>query len=132
MLSSECLQELRSAWLPNMTDAGLDRVIELLERASPLLIHGCFTRAIPMGCLATHIAWNHPRTEHLTQDAGIMWLHHVARLNPATSQVLREWDRCGVRDLNIRQDLLAFLAEEKQRRQEAPAPAERVSLVEVG
>jgi hypothetical protein len=129
MLSSECLQELRGTWLPNTTDTALDRLIELLERASPLLIHGCFTRAIPMGCLASHIAWNHPATEHLTQDAGIMWLHHVARLNPATSQLLREWDRCGVRDLGIRQDLLAELHEEKQRRQPAP---EANRLVEVG
>jgi hypothetical protein len=130
MLSSESLQELRSIWMPNTTDAGLDRLIELLERASPLLIHGCFTRTIPMGCLASHIAWNHPSTERLTQDAGIMWLHHVARLNPATSHVLREWDRCGVCDLSIRQDLLAVLREEKERRQ-AAVPVEECSLVEV-
>ena len=30
MLSPECLGELRSAWLPNMTEAGLGRLIELL------------------------------------------------------------------------------------------------------
>src|SRR4051812_46159170 len=100
MLSSECLTELRSAWLPNLTDAGLNRIIELLETGSPLLVHGCFTKAIPMGCLATHAAWHHPRTAHLTQEAGITWLHHVACLNPATSQVLREWDRRGTHDLD--------------------------------
>src|SRR3954465_15446456 len=88
MLTPECLGELRSAWLPNITDAGLDRLIDLLEKGSPLLIHGCFTRAVPMGCLATQVAWNHPQTAHLTLDAGITWLHRVAGLNPATSQVL--------------------------------------------
>ena len=49
MLSSECLEELRSAWLPHITNAGLDRLVDLLEKSSPLLIHGCFTRAVPMG-----------------------------------------------------------------------------------
>ena len=56
MLSSECLGELRAAWLPNITNAGLNRLVELLEKGSPLLIHGCFTRALPMGCLATEVA----------------------------------------------------------------------------
>src|SRR4051794_31155410 len=54
MLTSQALRELHTAWFPNMTDAGLTRLIELLEQSSPLLIHGCFTRATPMGCLATH------------------------------------------------------------------------------
>src|SRR5262249_29409038 len=62
MLSQECVHELRSAWLPNLTDDGLDHLIDLLEKNSPLLIHGCFTRAVPMGCLATHAGWHHPRT----------------------------------------------------------------------
>jgi hypothetical protein len=124
MLSPECLGELRSAWLPNMTDAGLRRLIDLLEKGSPLLIHGCFTRAVPMGCLASHLAWNHPQTAHLTVDAGITWLHQVAGLNPATSHVLREWDRRGVRDLQFRAGLLAVLRAEQAARQ-APAPAAR-------
>ncbi len=120
MLSPECLGELRTAWLPNMTDAGLNRLIELLEKGSPLLIHGCFTRAVPMGCLATHVAWNHPRTEKLTVDAGICWLHQVAGLNPATSHVLRTWDRGGVRDLELCADLLAVFREEARRRADSP------------
>ena len=119
MLSPECLGELRSAWLPHMTDAGLDRLVELLEKSSPLLIHGCFTRAVPMGCLATHVAWHHPNTQHLTLDAGITWLHHVAGLNPATSHVLREWDRRGVHDLELRADLLAFFQQARGNRQSA-------------
>jgi hypothetical protein len=111
MLSPECLHELRTAWLPNITASGLTRLIELLEKGSPLLIHGCFSRAVPMGCLATHVAWNHPRTAHLTVEAGINWLHCVAGLNPATSLVIREWDRRGAHDWEMRADLLAVLRE---------------------
>jgi hypothetical protein len=125
MLSPECVGELRSAWLPHVTDAGLDRVIDLLEKGSPLLIHGCFTRVVPMGCLASHVAWNHPRTEHLTLDAGINWLHRVAGLNPATSLVLREWDRRGVHDLELRADLLTLFRQERQERRRAAAPARK-------
>src|SRR5262245_42080069 len=88
MLSQECVREFCTSWLPNMTDPGLDRLIDLLEKGSPLLIHGSFTRALPMGCLATHVAWNHPRTAHFTLDAGINWLHRVAGLNPAVSHVI--------------------------------------------
>jgi hypothetical protein len=132
MLSPECLGELRAAWLPHITDAGLDRLVELLEKSSPLLIHGCFTRAVPMGCLATHVAWHHPRTQHLNLDAGITWLHHIAGLNPATSHVLREWDRRGVHDLELRGDLLAFFQKEQRlRRSWEPAAAAAPALVEV-
>src|SRR5438067_351843 len=102
MLSNEGVRELRTAWLPNITDQGLGRLIELLEKGSPLLIHGSFTRAVPMGCLATHAGWNHPCTQHSTQDAGINWLTQVAGLNPATSLVVREWDRCGANNFEIR------------------------------
>jgi hypothetical protein len=131
MLSQECVRELRSSWLPNITDAGLDRLIELLEKGSPLLIHGCFTRAVPMGCLATHAAWNHPRTAHLTLDAGINWLYQVAGLNPATSHVIREWDSRGSQCWEVRSDLLALFREERRLRQEGGRPASRLpSLVE--
>jgi hypothetical protein len=122
MLSAECLGELRSAWLPHMTDSGLNRIIDLLEKGSPLLIHGCFTRAVPMGCLASHVAWNHPRTAQLNLDAGITWLHQVAGLNPATSQVLREWDRRGAGDLDLRADLLAVFHAERAARAAARHP----------
>ena len=132
MLSPECLGELRSAWLPNTTDTGLERLIHLLERGSPLLIHGCFTRAVPMGCLATHIAWHHPRTAHLTGEAGITWLHRVAGLNPATSYVLREWDRRGAHDLDLRGELLAVLREEQRARAGRKPAVNRVpALAEV-
>jgi len=129
MLSPECVRELRTAWLPNISDPGLDRLIELLEKGSPLLIHGSFTRVVPMGCLATHAGWSHPCTEHLTQDAGITWLNRVAGLNPATSQVIREWDCCGTNDFEIRTELLAHFREERQRRAAKSAPAEARELV---
>lgn len=131
MLSAECLGELRSAWLPNMTAAGLDRLIELLEKGSPLLVHGCFTRAVPMGCLASQVAWNHPTTCHLTLDAGITWLHRVAGLNPATSLVLREWDRRGVHDLDLRADLLEELHAEREARRPRPSNRRQRRHVEV-
>ena len=131
MLATECLRELRQVWLPNITDAGLERLIDLLEKGSPLLIHGSFSRAVPMGCLATHIAWNHPRTCHLTQEAGINWLNRVAGLNPATSQVIREWGRRGTHDWEMRTELLAVLrAEQQARRQQPPAPSRLPELVE--
>ena len=117
MLSQECLRELRQSWLPNITDDGLDRLIELLEKGSPLLIHGSFTRSVPMGCLATHIAWHHPRTAKHTLDAGICWLNQVAGLNPATSHVIREWDRVGENDFELRSELLNMLKSHRTERQ---------------
>lgn len=129
MLSAECLNELRSAWLPNLTDTGLERLLNLLEKGSPLLISGCFTRTIPMGCLASHAAWNHPATEHLNVDAGITWLHGIAGLNPATSSVLREWDRRGACDLDLRTDLIAELRQELARRQDRRQTRRKVPAV---
>jgi hypothetical protein len=125
MLSPQCLDELQSAWLPNLTDAGLARLLELLEKGSPLLVSGCFTRAIPMGCLASQAAWNHPATAHLNVEAGITWLHQVAGLNPATSYVLREWDQRGAADLDLRTELVAVFRAELDRRTGQPAATRR-------
>jgi hypothetical protein len=111
-----CLKELRDGWFPHTTDSGLDRLIQLLESGSPLLIHGAFTRALPMGCLATHIAWHHPTTEDLSVDAGIAWLSRVASLNPATSHVIRAWDCAGRYDWELRSALLTACKEERERR----------------
>ena len=70
-----------------------------------------------MGCLASHAAWHHPETAQLHHEAGISWLHGVAGLNPATSQVIREWDRCGNDDWAVRQELgKLFRAEREARR----------------
>jgi hypothetical protein len=115
-----------------MTDKGLDRLIELLEKDSPLLIHGSFTRVLPMGCLATHAAWNHPRTEHFTVDAGINWLNCVAGLNPATSHVIREWDRCSASNWEVRAELLAVLKETRTARRASAEEreADTLALVE--
>jgi hypothetical protein len=126
MLSEECVRELHRSWLPNITDEGLNRIIDLLEKGSPMLIHGSFTRAVPMGCLATQIAWNHPRTCHLTLDAGVSWLNLVAGLNPATSLVIREWDRAGAANYEIRAALLTVFKDERTTRQHpAQAPSAR-------
>ena len=116
MTLSPCLRELRGEWLPHITDQGLDRVIDLLEKGSPLLIHGAFTRALPMGCLATHIAWHHPSTKRFTVEAGIMWLSRVAHLNPATSEVIRSWDTRGPHDWELRSALLETFKQERDRR----------------
>jgi hypothetical protein len=124
MLSAECLRELHTVWLPNLSASGLQRLIDLLEKGSPLLIHGSFSKAVPMGCLATHAAWHHPRTACLAQDAGVAWLTGVARLNPATSLVIREWDRRGAHDWELRMDLLEALRGERRRRAE-PAPSQQ-------
>jgi hypothetical protein len=121
MLSPDCVRELRSSWLPNLTNSGLQRLIDLLEKGSPLLIHGCFTRSMSMGCLASHAAWHHPKTAHLNQEAGIAWLNCVAGLNPATSKVIQAWDERGSQDWETRAELLAFFKGELSQREEPAA-----------
>ena len=109
MLSQECTRELKTSWLPNITDVGLDRLIDLLEKGSPLLIHGSFTRSVPMGCLATHIAWHHPRTgQRLEQRV------HLAVQRP-------EFVR--VRSREVRDQVHALV--ETERKQTAHALGER-------
>jgi len=116
MLTGDFIRELRSSWLPNVNDAGLNRVIELLEKQSPLLVHGRFTGAVPMGCLATHFGWHHPSVSHRTSDAGILWLTRVAGLNPATSKVILDWDQCGPQAWSFRTELCDLLREEREAR----------------
>jgi hypothetical protein len=70
-----------------------------------------------MGCLASHIAWNHPKTAHLHDDAGVRWLTKVADLNPATSGVILAWDEAGPCDWELRQGLLTACRDELARRQ---------------
>jgi hypothetical protein len=111
MLSVEVVQELRESWLPNISEGGLARIIDLLEKGSPLLLGGRFTDSLLRGCLATHIAWHHPAVCHRNLDAGILWLSRIAGLNPATSYVIREWDRRGPQDWAFRCDLLEVLKE---------------------
>jgi len=121
MLPAEVIRELRDSWLPHASRAGLDRVIDLLEKGSPLLLSGRFTEVLPRGCLATHIAWHHPAVGHRTYDAGILWLTRVAGLNPATSAVIREWDRRGPQDWAFRSELLAVLKEARAESAASPA-----------
>jgi hypothetical protein len=132
MLCPDSVKELQASWIPNITDSGLDRLINLLETSSPLLIHGSFTRSVPMGCLATHAAWHHPETAPLTIDAGINWLHRVAGLNPATSLVIRDWDCSCAQDWETRGQILQLLREEREHRQHGEAaPAVRLDDVVV-
>ena len=118
------MSEFRSAWLPNVSSAGLSRLIDLLQSGSPLLIRGAFTRAIPMGCLASHIAWNHPATQHLDIEAGAYWLTRIAGLNPATSAVVLAWDRDGIHDRELCYQLLTACREELESRQHSTDWAE--------
>ncbi len=111
------MTEFRTAWLPHATTTGLSRLADLLEQASPMLIHGAFSRAMPQGCLATHIAWNHPTTSSLQDEAGVIWLTRVAKLNPATSKLVEEWDRNGIHDWELRSDLLVACRQELDRRE---------------
>lgn len=117
MASRDPVAEFRADWLPHVTDAGLDRLVELLSKGSPLLIHGSFTKATPMGCLASHVAWNHPDTCRLQHEAGVVWLTKVAGLNPATSALILAWDRDGNANFELRSGLLAACHEERERRE---------------
>ncbi len=119
MIWTRCLDEFREIWLPHATDAGLRRISDLLDQSSPLLIHGMFTHAMPRGCIATHLAWHHPKTTHLTLDAGIMWLTKVAGLNPATSEVIRAWDESGYH-WDLRREMVVICSEELDRRSKLP------------
>src|SRR5262245_17007872 len=121
MASRDPLVEFRADWLPHVTDAGLARLIDLLDKASPLLIHGAFTRAVPMGCIASHVAWNHPATCRLQHEAGAVWLTRIAGLNPATSSVVVAWDRDGHSNLELRLQLLTACRDEQARRAREPA-----------
>jgi hypothetical protein len=116
MPSADPVAEFRADWLPHVTDEGLNRLIDLLSKASPLLIHGSFTRAMPMGCLASHIAWNHPATCRLNHEAGVVWLTKIAGLNPATSRVILAWDDAGFGDFELRSGLLAACLDARERR----------------
>ena len=118
MLPNHIASEFRDRWLPHCTESGLLRLSELLQSGSPLLIHGSFSRACAMGCLATHIAWHHPKTERHSDDAGIHWLTRVAKLNPATSVVIQVWDRSNSHDWNLRSGLLDLCRDELARRQD--------------
>ncbi len=121
MVRREALDEFESCWLPHVTTAGLARLVELLEQDSPLLIAGSFIAAAAQGCLATHIAWHHPRTAHLAdEDAGVLWLTRVAGLNPATSAMITAWDDGGAADPAFRAALLQACRRELARRQAMP------------
>jgi hypothetical protein len=115
-LTDSFTRELQQNWFPGTSNPALDHLLKLLETASPLLVHGCFTKFPPQGCLATQIAWHHDKTSHLGQDAGIIWLDQVAKLNPISSIVLSTWDMLGSRDVGLRHALIDQFRSERRRR----------------
>jgi len=118
MLSSAVIEELRRSWLPNMTDGGLTRVIELLEKGSPILIQGDWCHGPVMGCLASHAAWHHPMTMRLGADAGGVWLAFIVGIDPRESQVLQSWDCSAPHDWQTRAELCAIFRDELVGRQD--------------
>jgi hypothetical protein len=116
VLSSQARRELEQRWLPNLTDAALQRLIDLLGRGDPRLIQRNWSDAGVRGCLATHVAWNDPRTERLGDYAGAMWLQRVAGVPNETSTVVRDWDLAAHdpwESWELRGDLLRLLREEQ-------------------
>ena len=116
MADPKMLSEFRDHWLPHVTDEGLNRLMTLLSSASPMLLHGRFTGTPATGCLASHIAWNHPATCDLNEYAGVTWLTRLAGLNPATSAVILAWDDAAGHDWALRHALLQSCEEERARR----------------
>jgi hypothetical protein len=116
-MSSNVISEFAHDWLPHATDSGIRRILDLLEQGNPMLIHGAFAKSCALGCLATHIAWHHPLTAHWNEEAGIQWLTRVAKLNPATSNVILAWDRNGLFDWELRQKLIAACKAELEMRE---------------
>lgn len=110
-MSSPVISEFVNRWLPHATESGLNRLLQLLEQGNPMLIHGAFSKSCALGCLATHMAWHHPETCHLNEEAGIRWLTNVAKLNPATSAVIVAWDRNGMADWELRGQLIRAICE---------------------
>ena len=117
MTFPDCVSEFQQAWLPNITLAGLHRLAKLLDEQSPLLVHGTFTRAIPQGCVASHIAWNHPATQLYNEEAGVLWLTRIAKLNPATSKLILAWDDDGLQHRELSDNLLSLCRAEIDRRE---------------
>jgi len=116
-MSSAVFSEFSRCWLPHATQSGVQRILHLLEQGSPMLIHGTFAKSCALGCLATHMAWHHPETSHLQEEAGIRWLTRVAKLNPATSSVILAWDRGGMADWELRTQLIRACREELEARE---------------
>lgn len=116
MPPTDPIAEFRAYWLPHVTNEALCTLITLLEQDSPLLIRRTFCIVKPRGCLASHIAWSHPRTRQLDEEAGIVWLTRVAGLNPATSLMIQAWDDESQQSQDLRLTLLRICQEEWHQR----------------
>lgn len=128
--SPSAVEELHAHWLPNLSDAALTRLSDLLSGRESLLVQCRWTQAGAAGCLATHAGWNDRRTAHLDSNAGPAWLTE-AGIFPG-SHVVAEWDAAAphaYQSWELRSELLQVLRGEQQRRrhavvQEQPQPAE--------
>ena len=119
MLNHECVRELEQSWLPNITDSGLERIIDLLRKDSPLLIHGCFTKAVPMG-----VAWRRTLpgiilSRNIARSMPAFIVSTTSHLNPATSLIIREWDARGRNNWDLHGFDRSFDRELRQRKMEA-------------
>ena len=120
-LSMEARRELEQHWLPNLSDWGLARLADMLDRGDPMLIRHNWAAARAMGCLATHAGWNHEETEHLGDSAGREWLARVAGIPLCRSYVVRDWDFAGsdpYRLWELRGELVRLFREEQCARRE--------------
>ena len=124
MLSNACIDELRTGWFPHLTDSGLSRLAEMLEKGDPLLFRGSWAAVSVQGCLATHAGWHHPATSELGGQAGFVWLRAVAGIDPLTSYVLSEWDHTQC-DWQTRAEFLAEFRGEQRRREATLEPCDR-------
>ena len=89
-MRSVVMRELYLDWLPNITDEGLERLIELLSTQSPQLLHGSFIDDDDGGCLAEHAGRHHD----LCGDRKFPGLAFAMLVTEArASAVITEWDK---------------------------------------
>jgi hypothetical protein len=124
MLSNNAIHELKVAWLPNITDIGLEYLARLLETGSPYLIRRAWASDFAdhssefniaeaaIGCIATHAGWHHPATLRMHGNAGHTWLTTIAGVESEHSAVLQEWDG----DAPVEAELAYILRQEQCRR----------------
>jgi hypothetical protein len=124
MLSDKAIHELKTAWLPNITDIGLEYLARLLETGSPYLIRRAWASDFAdhspefdiadaaIGCIATHAGWHHPATLRMHGNAGHTWLTTIAGVESEYSAVLQEWDG----DAPVEAELAYILRQEQRRR----------------
>jgi len=126
MLPQDCLANLNHAGCRTSPMPGSIASSNCWKKEVRFLIHGSFSRAMPIGCLATHIAWHHPATEQTTLSRRAM----AQPRGRAQSGQLTGHSRMGSgQECNweVRQDLLGVFKEHREvRRQNKSEPRSRV------